>query len=247
MLTRLKILESRPFFSIPRKEFLHFWESRLGTVRQQAYSERDNCPLSLCACYQLIACLLHCSCGPLTRCRDAAKQWTVVYLSGKGQRGQMFLPPGADNPSYATASARQCKFGRFSWPLYKEWERSLRCRPIVQPCLMAGLWSPVLSIRSAIASPVAFQACVSNFRQVRHSAGDLATARPLKPYLFNHLCVILARITGCKCRLFLHASWHLFGSLFISVLHMTVSPAKIAEPIKMPLGNRLMWTQGTMY
>ena len=24
-----------------------------------------------------------------------------MYLSGKGQRGQMFLPPGADNPSYA--------------------------------------------------------------------------------------------------------------------------------------------------
>ena len=45
---------------------------------------------------------------------DAAKQRTVAYLSGRGQQGQMFLPPGADNPTYATASARQCKCGRFS-------------------------------------------------------------------------------------------------------------------------------------
>jgi len=31
----------------------------------------------------------------------------------------MFLPPGADNPSYTTASARQCKCGRFSLPPYE--------------------------------------------------------------------------------------------------------------------------------
>jgi len=40
-----------------------------------------------------------------------AKQRAVVYLSGNGQRGQMFLLPGADNYSHATASARQYKCG----------------------------------------------------------------------------------------------------------------------------------------
>ena len=37
----------------------------------------------------------------------------------------MFLPPWADNHSYTTASARQCKYGRFSLTLYRKQERSL--------------------------------------------------------------------------------------------------------------------------
>jgi len=37
----------------------------------------------------------------------------------------MFLPLGADNPSYAIASARQCKCSRFSLTLYRKQERSL--------------------------------------------------------------------------------------------------------------------------
>jgi len=96
--------ESWFFLSIPGKEFSDFRESRLATARQQAYCERDNCYLSLHACYQSIACLLHRGRGPHSRCTDAAKQRTLAYLSGMGQ--QMFLPPG-------TTSTRQCKCGRF--------------------------------------------------------------------------------------------------------------------------------------
>jgi len=73
---------------------------------------------------------------------DAAKQRTVVYPRGRGQQRQMFLPPGGDNPSYAIASAQQCKRGRFSL-LYREQERALRSRPIVRPRPTAGLGSPV--------------------------------------------------------------------------------------------------------
>ena len=114
MLMRLKSLECQSFLSILGKEFLDLRESRLATARQHAYCERDNCHLSLSACYQSIACLLHCGRGPHTRRMNAKKQRTVAYLSG---RGQMFLSPGAYNPSYATASARQCKCGCFSLPV----------------------------------------------------------------------------------------------------------------------------------
>ena len=80
----------------------------------------------------------------------------------------MFLPPGADNPSYATASARQCKCGRFKSASVGN-ERLLRCRPILRPHPTAGLWSPVPGGWSAIAPlpPAAFPACVST-RAPRH-------------------------------------------------------------------------------
>jgi len=137
--------------------------------------------VSLRACYQLIACLLHRSHRPHTSLyawTDAAKQRTMVYLSGRGQRGQMFLPPGTDNPSYATVSSLQCKCGHFSLPLYRKQERSLftatleqrsnvptahdvgrmtdhpaasNGRPVDLPYLRAGRLSH---------SPVAFPACV---------------------------------------------------------------------------------------
>ena len=113
-------LESRSFFSISGKEFLDFRESRLATAQKQAYCERDNCHLLLRTCYQLIACLLHRGCGPHTRRTDATKQRTVAYQGGRGQRWQIYLPPGADNHCYATASAQQCKCGRFSLPLYRK-------------------------------------------------------------------------------------------------------------------------------
>jgi len=85
----------------------------------------------------------------------------------KGQ-WQMFLPPGADNPSYATASARQCKCGRFISASVGN-ERLLRCQLIVRPHPTAGLWSPVPGGWSAIAPlpPAAFPACVST-RVPRH-------------------------------------------------------------------------------
>jgi len=57
---------------------------------------------------------LVCFTTAMARVPDAETQRTVVYLSG---RGQMFLLPGADNHSYATALARQCKCVRFSLPL----------------------------------------------------------------------------------------------------------------------------------
>jgi len=63
---------------------------QISTLRppdNRAYCERDNCHLSLCACYQLIACSLHRGNGPHARRTDAAKQRTVVYLSGRGQKG----------------------------------------------------------------------------------------------------------------------------------------------------------------
>ena len=81
----------------------------------------------------------------------------------------MFLPPWADNHSYATESARQCKNGLSSLPLQCIQETKKitvhsrvradikcadrpQCRPIVRPRPMAGLWSPIPSIWSAIAS-----------------------------------------------------------------------------------------------
>jgi len=84
---------------------------------------------SRCACYQSIACLLQSGRGPHTRHTDTTKHRTVAYLSGMGQRWQMFLPPGADNPSYAqpgsaNAAASVC--------LYREQERPLRFQPIIR-------------------------------------------------------------------------------------------------------------------
>ena len=86
----------------------------------------------------------------------------MASLSVRGKRGQMFLPPGADNPSYATASARQCKCGHFSL-LYREQERAVRCRPIVRTHPTAGLGSPVLGVWGPVGDrvpPVALHVCV---------------------------------------------------------------------------------------
>jgi len=95
---RLDSLQSRSFFSIPGKEFLDFREKRIATAQKRPIVS-GIIVTSLCACYELIAYRGH---GPHTRRTDAVKQRTVEYLSGKGQT---FLLPGADNHSYATASA----------------------------------------------------------------------------------------------------------------------------------------------
>jgi len=115
-----------------------------------------------------MACLLHRGHGPHTRRTDAAKQRTVAYLSGRGQRGQMFLP-WVLITSYTTALARQCKCGRFSLPPYSKQERPLftaaleqtsnvptaRDRdvgwPIVQPRTTMGL-AGVTGVQSTIAT-----------------------------------------------------------------------------------------------
>ena len=98
---------------------------------------------------------------------DARTPRSKAYLSGRGQRGQMFLPPGADNHSYDTASARQCKCGCFSLPLYRKQERSLFTAALEQtsnvPTARDVVWKsghvwrwacgfPRPGIRSAIAS-----------------------------------------------------------------------------------------------
>ena len=88
----------------------------------------------------------------------------------------MFLPPGTDNPSYATASARQCKCGHFSL-LYREQERALRCRPIVRTHPTAGLGSPVLGVWGQVGDRVPPSRCTSAFWQVRQGDWDPAAAR----------------------------------------------------------------------
>jgi len=126
------------------------------TPRATVHDQLPTAPRLL----SVIPCLLDHGHGPDTRCTDTAKQRTALaYLSGRGQRELMFLPPGADNPTYTTASVRQCKWGSFSL-LYREQERALRCRPIVRLCPTAGLWSPVPGVQSAIVSPVALHVCI---------------------------------------------------------------------------------------
>jgi len=74
--------------------------------------------------------------GPHTRRTDTAKLRILAYLSGRGQWGQMLLPPGADNASYAWLGSANVAASVY---FYKEQERPLRCRPIVLPRPMAGL------------------------------------------------------------------------------------------------------------
>ena len=107
------------------------------------------------------------------RCRE-------TKVSGVSKRYEAdvsgYLLPLADNYSYVTASARQCKFIRFSLLLYSKQERSLFTAALEQTSNVptardvgrlsgrirrraCGLLYP--GGRSAIASPVAFPACVS--------------------------------------------------------------------------------------
>ena len=148
MLTRLESLESLSFFVDPGKgisRLPRIETSDRPTIGPIVSGIISTCCSALGACYHSIACLLHCGRGTHTRHTDAAKQRTVAYVSGrvqrrqKHQRRQMFLPPGADNLSYARpgsahAAASVC--------LYREQERPLRCRPIVWPHPTAGLGLP---------------------------------------------------------------------------------------------------------
>ena len=92
-----------------------------------------NCHLSLRACYQSIACLLHHSWGPHTRCTVAAKQRTVAYLSGSGRcfcrRLLITVVTPVHRPDSANAAASVClyvgdKKGHC-------WSRHQMCRPPV--------------------------------------------------------------------------------------------------------------------
>jgi len=122
---------------------------------------------------------------PAHRCTDTAKQKTVAYLSGRGWRGQKFLPPGADNPSYTTASAQECKCGHYSLPLYRKQEKSLFTVALEQTSNVStardvgrssgrvrrracGFPIPIPGVLSAIAFP---------HRVPSHGAGDPVSAR----------------------------------------------------------------------
>ena len=91
----------------------------------------------------------------------------------------MFLPPWADNHSYATASAQHYKCGHLvclyignkkdhcSQPYYVREDIKCadrpRCRPIVRPRPTAGLWSPIPGIQSAIVPPHRVPSTLSDF------------------------------------------------------------------------------------
>ena len=71
--------------------------------------------------------------------------------------------------------------------LHSKQERSLRCRPIIRPCLMVGLGSPVSAGRSAIASArrdpsLCFDTCTK-----------VAETRPLPAVSRAHLCQLFVQ------------------------------------------------------
>ena len=110
--------------------------------------------------------LLHGGRGPHTRRTgaDAAKQRTVAYQSGRGQREQMLcrhelitIVTPLSRPGSAETAASVCLYS-----VYRKQERSLFTAAleqtsnlptaIIRPRPTAGLRSPIPSIRSAIAS-----------------------------------------------------------------------------------------------
>jgi len=109
--------------------------------------------------------LFHGDRGPHSRRTDAdaAKQRTVVYLSGKGRGNRCFcrhelitIVTPLSRPGSAKTAASVCLYY-----VYRKQERSLFTAAleqtsnvltaIIQPRPTAGLWSPIPSIRSAIA------------------------------------------------------------------------------------------------
>ena len=110
--------------------------------------------------------LLHGGRGPHTRRMDAdaAKQRTVAYQSGRGQREQMLcrrelitIVTLLSRPGSAETAALVCLYS-----VYRKQERPLFTAAleqtsnvptaIIRPRPRAGLWSPTPSIRLAIAS-----------------------------------------------------------------------------------------------
>ena len=110
--------------------------------------------------------LLHGGRGPHSRRTDAvaAKQRTVAYQSGRGQREQMLchhelitIVTPLSRPGSAKTTASLCLYS-----VYRKQERSLFTAAleqtsnvltaIIRPRQTVGLWSRIPSIRSAIAS-----------------------------------------------------------------------------------------------
>jgi len=148
--------------------------------------------------------LLHGGRGPHSRCTDgdAAKQRTVAYLSGSGRGNRCFccrelitIVTPLSRPGSAKTAASVCLYS-----VYRKEERSLFTEAleqtsnvptaIIRPRPTSGLWSPIPSIRSTIAS-------------LRHAARLLfdrcATApetRPLLAVSLAHPSRVQRRPTG---------------------------------------------------
>ena len=142
MLMRLESLQSRSFFSIPGKEYLDFWESRLVTrdVKTVYFSEPVT-GLPKPVFYRLPVTERPIVNGIIVTGRSALaisrslvasrRPWPAYQThwrrrsetkdSGickwQGAAGADVSAAGRWYPTYATASARQCKCGRFSLPL----------------------------------------------------------------------------------------------------------------------------------
>jgi len=110
--------------------------------------------------------LLHGGRGPHSRRMDAdaAKQRTVAYLSCRGRGNRCFcrrelitIVTPLSRPGSAKTAALVCLYG-----VYRKQERSLFTATleqtsnvptaIIRLCPTAGPWSPILGIRSAVAS-----------------------------------------------------------------------------------------------
>jgi len=122
---------------------------------------------SLHACYQSIACCFMAAVARIPDARtpaDAAKQRTVAYLSDRGRGNRCFchrelitIVTPLNRPGSAKTAASVCLYC-----VYRKQERSLFTAAleqtsnvptnIIRPRPTAGLWSPIPSIRSAIAS-----------------------------------------------------------------------------------------------
>ena len=105
----------------------------------------------------------------------------------------MFLPPGADNPSYVVASAQQCKYCSFSL-LYREQERAL------QTSSGRVRWRAWVSHTQRVGAgwrsrpPFALHVCVLTGAPRRRRPGRC----PLfcTPILSCHRPIVLRRLTG---------------------------------------------------
>ena len=207
MLTRLESLESQFFFSIPGKEFLDFRESRLTRPS-------DNRPIvsgiivtgrsALAISRSLVA-----SRRPWpayqTHGRRRRETKDSGVSSGRRQREQMFLPPWADNHSYATESARQCKYCQLSLQQERsQFTAALEQTSNVPTTRNVGQSSGRVQRRAcSLPHPASGRRSRPSvalhvwFWQVRHGARDPATARhftcPSRPQRWP---TVLRRPTG---------------------------------------------------
>ena len=148
---------SEPVTGLPKPVF---------TGYRKAYCERDNCHRSLRDCYQLIACCFTAAVTHIPDARMPSKrnkgQWHIKAVGGRGNRcfcrhDLTTTVTPLSRPGSAKTAASVCLYS-----VYRKPERSLFTAAleqtsnvptaIVLPRPMAGLWSPIPGIRSAMAS-----------------------------------------------------------------------------------------------